>query len=73
MYKDNKEQHLQSLKGLVNNREQWEQFNKYLDYLIENQHKTIEQADTDIIMYRTQGAIAILKRLKLLREEVYGL
>ena len=73
MYKDNKEQHLQNLKGLVNNREQWEQFNNYLDYLINNQHKNLEQADTDIIVYRTQGAISILKRLKQLREEVYGI
>jgi hypothetical protein len=57
---------------LVNNREQWELFNSYLDYLISNQHKNLEQADTDIIVYRTQGAISALKRLKQLREEIYG-
>ena len=50
----------------------WEQFNNYLDYLINNQYRNLEQADTDIIIFRTQGAIAALKRLKLLKEEIYG-
>jgi len=40
--------------------------------LISNQHKNLEQADTDIIIYRTQGAISALKRLKALRDEIYG-
>ena len=72
MHNNNKEQHLQNLKGLVNNREQWEQFSNYLDYLISNQHRNLEQADTDIIVYRTQGAISALKRLRALRDEIYG-
>ena len=48
------------------------QFSNYLDYLIENQHKNLEQADTTIILHRTQGAISALRRLKLLRDEVNG-
>ena len=64
---------LQQLKPLVNNREVWELFNNYIDYLIENQHKNLEQADTNIIVFRTQGAISALKRLKLLRDEVNGI
>jgi hypothetical protein len=38
--------------------------------LIEREHKILEQADNNIIMYRSQGAIALLKRLKLLRDTV---
>ena len=34
------------------------------------QVENLEQADTEIIMYRTQGAIQALRRLKLLKEEV---
>jgi hypothetical protein len=37
-----------------------------------NQHKVLEQADNTIMMYRAQGAVAILNRLKLLRDEVNG-
>ena len=61
---------LQKLKGLVNDRELLAHFNDYLDYLISNQHKNIEQADDTIIIHRTQGAIQALKRLKLLKDEV---
>jgi len=54
----------------VSNNHQWEAFNKYIDALIEQQHKILEQADNDIIMYRSQGAVASLKKLKLLKDEV---
>ena len=55
---------------MVNNNLQWEVFNNYVDALIEQQHKILEQADNDIIMYRSQGAVASLRKLKLLRDEV---
>jgi hypothetical protein len=32
----------------------------------------MEQSDDIIIIHRSQGAVAILKRLKMLREEVNG-
>jgi hypothetical protein len=48
------------------------QFNKYLDALIEQHHKAMEQAEDTTVLYRTQGAIGALRRLKLLREEVLG-
>jgi len=48
------------------------QFNKYLDALIEQQHKAMEQADDNIVLHRAQGAISALRRLKFLREEVLG-
>ena len=49
---------------------QWEAFSNYVDALVEQQHKILEQADTDTIMFRSQGAVASLKKLKLLRDEV---
>ena len=60
------------MKPLVNNNHQWEAFNNYIDMLIQKQHKALEQTDNNILMYRSQGAIAALRRLKLLRDEVNG-
>ena len=38
--------------------------------LIEQQHRNMEQTDNSQIVYRAQGAIYQLRRLKLLRDEV---
>ena len=67
--KDNK-QILQQLKPLVENKKLLDSFNNYIDALIEQQHKALEQTDNNILMYRSQGAIASLRRLKMLRDEV---
>jgi hypothetical protein len=58
---------LGNLKPLVNHQLQ---LNKYIDALIEQHHKAIEQAEDMIVVYRTQGAISALRRLKYLRDEV---
>jgi len=58
---------LGNLKPLVSHQHQ---LNKYLDVLIEQHHKAIEQTEDTVIIYRTQGAIAALRRLKYLRDEV---
>jgi hypothetical protein len=63
---------LSKLKGLVNNPQQWEAISNYIDALIEQQHKAIEQTDSVVIIHRSQGSIATLRRLKLLRDEVNG-
>jgi hypothetical protein len=60
---------LSNLKPLVNHQLQ---LNKYLDALIEQHHKAMEQADDVLVLHRTQGAINALRRLKFLREEVLG-
>jgi hypothetical protein len=60
---------LGNLKPLVNHQLQ---LNKYIDALIEQHYKAMEQAEDTIVLYRTQGAITALRRLKFLREEVYG-
>jgi len=58
---------LSNLKPLVSHQHH---FNKYLDAVIEQHHKAIEQTEDTVTVYRTQGAIAALRRLKYLRDEV---
>ena len=60
---------LSNLKPLVNHQLH---LNKYLDALIEQHHKAMEQADDIVVLHRTQGAIGALRRLKYLREKVNG-
>jgi len=60
------------LKVLVNNLQQWQDFSKYIDFLISEQHRVIEQASDDKTMWKTQGAITALRRLKQLKDEVNG-
>ena len=55
---------------MVNNQAQWSKFEAYLDFIIDQQHRTMEQTTESIQMYRSQGAIYQLRRLKLLRDEV---
>jgi len=68
----NNQQILSRLKPLVGNNRQWEAFNSYLDEVIETQHRALEQSEDNVMMYRAQGAIAVLRRLKTLRDEVHG-
>ena len=58
------------LKGVVNNPKTWEHLSNYLDFLIEIQQRSLEQTDNQVMMYRSQGAISALRRLKNLRDEV---
>lgn len=61
-----------SLKQWVNDKNAMDDFIKHLDDLIYLQHKQMEQALEPAIFYRAQGAIAQLRKLKLLRETVNG-
>jgi hypothetical protein len=63
-------EHLNKLKPLVNNHQQWADFSDYIDFVIAQQHRAIEQSDNIITVHRAQGAIYQLRRLKLLRDEV---
>ena len=56
----------------MNNKQQWEAFNSYIDLLIEQQQRALEQSDNAIIMHRSQGAVAALRRLKMIRDEING-
>jgi hypothetical protein len=63
---------LSRLKPMVNNNRQWQAFSDYLDFVISQQHKALEQADHTVMMHRSQGAIAALRKLKYLRDEING-
>jgi hypothetical protein len=67
-----KKQILSSLKPLVGNNHQWEAFNNYLDDVIEQHRKVMEQSTDTIALHRQQGAIAVLRKLKQLRDEING-
>jgi hypothetical protein len=48
-------------------------FNDYIDELVKQQHKILEQSSDAITIHRSQGAIATLNKLKSLRDEVNGI
>ena len=60
------------LKQLVNNKELYEEFQKHIDDLIYMRQRTMESANDPVIVYRQQGAIDVLRKLKLLKETVNG-
>jgi len=57
---------------MVSNSRQWDHFSNYLDALIEQQQRTLEQSDNMVTMHRAQGAIATLRSLQKLRDAVDG-
>jgi phosphoketolase len=67
-----RQQILSRLKPLVGNNRQWEAFNNYLDDMINQHHKVMEQSTDVIALHRQQGAIAVLRKIKQLRDEVNG-
>ena len=54
----------------MGNNRQWVHFSNYLDVLIEQQHKTLEQSDNMINVHKAQGAIEALRKIRRLREDV---
>lgn len=60
------------LKQLVNDKECYEQFQQYIDDLIYVRQRTMETSNDSVVLYRQQGAIDVLRKLKLLRETVNG-
>ena len=69
MNKDSQEMHL---KQLVNDKECYDQFLKHIDDLIYLRQRTMETANDAVVVYRQQGAIDVLRKLKLLKETVNG-
>jgi len=43
-----------------------------LDDTIEQHHKVMEQSADAVMLHRQQGAIAVLRKLKMLRDEING-
>jgi len=61
-----------SLKKIVNDKEQWDALLEFYEDSITQYHKSMEQMETTAGMYRTQGAIAALRKLKQMRDIVNG-
>ena len=59
-----------TLRKLTTDKELWDAFVEYIDDAIEKQHKTLEQATEGSMMYKLQGSIACLRRMKYLRDEL---
>ena len=56
----------------MNNNHQWEAFNNYIDANISIHQNVLEQTTDAVLLHRQQGAIAALRKLKYLRDEVNG-
>ena len=54
----------------MGNSRQWDHFSNYLDVLIAQQHKTLEQSDNMITVCKAQGAVEALRKIRRLREDV---
>ena len=63
---------ISTLKKLANDKPLWDSFIEYLDNKIHNAHIRMEQSKDVESIYKMQGEIAAMRRLKLLREEVNG-
>ena len=58
------------LRKLTTDKELWDAFVEYIDDSIAKQHKALEQATEVSMMYKLQGSIACLRRMKYLRDEL---
>ena len=58
------------LRKLTTDKELWDAFVEYIDDAIAKQHKALEQATEVPMMYKLQGSIACLRRMKYLRDEL---
>ena len=67
---NNNKPFLHKLKPLTGNHLQWEGFCEMLDYWINQHQKKLEQAVEMNDVFKAQGAIAALRHLKYLKEEI---
>ena len=60
------------LKQFVNDYELWNSYLEELDREISGEHRTLERVPDKIGMFRTQGRIEALHRMKKLRDRLNG-
>ena len=58
------------LRKLTSDKELWDSFVAYIDDSIAKQHKSLESATDMPMIYKLQGSIACLRRMKYLRDEL---
>ena len=61
---------MMKLRKLTGDKELWDSFVEYIDDAIAKQHKTLEQTVVMPMIYKLQGSIACLRRMKYLRDEL---
>jgi hypothetical protein len=61
---------LPKLKGMLNSPNLWDAFVAKLEYDIEQQQRKLEQATDLQEVFKAQGAIAALRHLKYLKDEI---
>jgi len=61
---------LPKLKGMLNSPHLWDAFVDKLDYDIAQQQRNLEQATDLQQLFKAQGAIAALRHLKYLKDEI---
>lgn len=66
---NHRKQAVSRLKPLCSNKKQWDAFCEYLDIMISEQHKKLEQSDNIVSIHQAQGAVQILRTLKYLKDE----
>lgn len=64
-----RKQAVSKFKNLMTTKRQWDGFCDYLDILISEHHRKLEQSDNTVSIHRAQGAIEALRYLKYLQDE----
>ena len=62
-----------SLKSFVNNKDMWDAFLEEIEDAIKVTQRGMEQAEELTTLYRLQGSIMTLRKLKQLRDKVNGI
>lgn len=61
-----------SLKTMINNKESWDQFCDYLDQEIAKYNRSLETLTDTVEIYRAQGSVNALRKLKYMRDILNG-
>lgn len=61
-----------SLKAMINNKESWDQFCDYLDQEIAKYNRSLETLTDTVEIYRAQGSVNALRKLKYMRDILNG-
>ena len=63
---------LSALKPMAASPIQWEAFEQMLDFYLGMHQKALEQAADPVEIYRSQGSVIALKKLKQLKDEIHA-
>lgn len=61
-----------SLKKIVNDKELWDALDSYFDESISEIHRSMENLTEPSALYRAQGGLSTLRKLKYMRDKVNG-